>query len=224
MNRIRTVLLAAGLALTLIAPAALAGHHSSRFGFGDDDDFSWTIVAGDNTSMSGQLDPEKLDDLKDRFGSRFLYIRDKDQGWVVTNHEMIERAQRASERIGRYGREIGEMARASAKLALEARRPTRDIARLREERRELRREIERAERNGDATDDLEQELFQVNIAIQANEGIAQNWKLSSEERDDLTRRREAASAKLHEAVREIHQEMRDILQDARERHLAEPVD
>jgi len=224
MHRIRAVMLAAGLVLTLAAPAARADNFSSGYGFGNDDDFAWTIVSGDNTSMSGQLDQEKLDDLKDRFGSRFLYIEDKDQGWVITNRGLIDRAQRASQRIGKYGREIGEMARASAKLALDARRPNREIGRLREERRELRREIDRAERNGDSTDELEKELFKVNVAIQANEGMAQSWKLSSEERDDLTRRREAASAKLREAVREIHQEMRDILQDARERHLAERVD
>jgi hypothetical protein len=185
MHPIRAVALAASAVLALSIPSLSLAHgnpHAKEHGFayGTEDEFTWAIIDGGSTSMSGQLDHDRIETLKDRFGDRFLYIEDDDDGYVITERALVERARRASRRIGRYGREIGEIASTQAKLSLSEAR-----SRMRGER---------------------------------------GFELSSEEKRDLTKRRDLAKTRLHEAVEQINEEMRDILREAKSRRIAERVD
>ncbi|HTM00729.1 MAG TPA: hypothetical protein VL503_06355 [Candidatus Omnitrophota bacterium] len=230
MHPIRAAALAALAALVLAAPSLSPAHgdsHASQHGYAygnDRDDFTWAVVDGGNTSMSGQVDHPTLDQLKDRFGERFLYIEDDEDGYVIIDRAMVERAHRATERIGRYGREIGEIARTQAKLSLSEARPKIRRAELLREQAELRREIDRAERQGEPTDRLERRLDRVTTRLEVEDQVYGGFALSSDEKQDLTRRRDEAKARLHEAVEQVNREMRDILRDAKERRIAEPVD
>ena len=230
MHRIRRAALAAAAALVLAAPSLVFAHgdsHAKQHGFAygnHGDDFTWAVVDGGATSMSGQLDHPTLEQLKDRFGERFLYIEDDEDGYVITDRAMVERARRATERIGRYGREIGEIARTQAKLSLSDARPKMRRAELLREQAELRREIDRAERQGEPTDRLERRLDRVTTRLEVEDQVYRGFELSSDEKQDLTRRRDEAKARLHEAVEQVNREMRDILRDAKDRRIAEPVD
>lgn len=225
MLRIRAVLLAASAATALCLPVSALAHSDSHgFAFGNDGDFDWAIVSDNNTSMSGQFDPGVLEDLKDRFGSHFLMIEDHRERYVITDRELFERAQRASQRIGRYGREIGEIARAQASLAMEKSRPKVKAAKLRVKQRELERKIDRAEREGEPTDDLERELEDVTIRLEATESASRSFARTDDERENLKRRRDDAKVRLHREVEKINDEMRDILRSAKTRRLAERVD
>jgi len=235
MPRIRAVAIAGFALFVLALPVLVAAHsdsHKSKsshrsnhsFSFGDDDDFGWSIVTdGGSTTMSG-LDSRDIEDLKDRFGDEFLVIRDHDERFVITDSDMIDRAQRTTRRISEYGREIGELARAQAKLALAGMSTRRDVERLREKRRELQRELDRAEREGEDTDALDHQLMSLDIQIQVHQSMARNNRLSSEERRDLERQRDKASESLRREVKKIEADMRDILREAISRGLAERVD
>ena len=234
MHPIRAAAVAASVVLILAAPSLSRAHGDSHanshakdhgFAYGNHgDDFTWAVVDGDNTSMSGQLDHPTLEQLRDRFGERFLYIEDDEDGYVITDRAMVERARRATQRIGRYGREIGEIARTQAKLSLSESRPKIRRAELLREQAELRREIDRAERQGEPTDRLERRLDRVTSRLEVEDQVYRVFALSSDEKRDLTRRRDEAKARLHEAVEQVNREMRDILRDAKDRRIAEPVD
>jgi hypothetical protein len=51
-----------------------------------------------------------------------------------------------------------------------------------------------------------------------------NAQLTSEERRDLTERRDRASARLKKGMQKIEEDFRKILAEAKERHLAESVE
>lgn len=229
MHPIRAVALAASAALALSVPCLSLAHeedHGAQHGFayGHDDDFTWAIFDEGSTSMSGQLDPETIETLKDRFGNRFLYIEEDEDGYVITDRALVERARRASRRIGQYGREIGEIAATQAKLSMSEARPKMRRAELLLEQAELRRKIDRAERRGDDTEELERKLDRVTTTLEATDQAYRGFELSSEEKRDLTKRRDRAKTRLHEAVERTNGEMRDILREAKSRRIAERVD
>lgn len=183
MHPIRAVALAASAVLALSSPTLSFAHgetHAPEHGFayGNDDEFTWAIIDGGSSSMSGQLDSETIETLKDRYGDRFLYIEDDENGYAITDRTLVERARRASKRIGEYGREIGEIARTQAKLSLSEARPR----------------------------------------------FRRGFELSTGEKRDLTKRRDRAKARLHEAVEQTNEEMHEILREAKSRRIAELVD
>lgn len=230
MHRVRAVLVAASAVFALSIPSlsfARDDTHAKEHGFSygtDDDGLTWAVVDGSGTSMSGQLDHATIETLRDRFGDRFLYIEDDEGGYGITDRGLVARARRASERIGRYGREIGELARTQARLSISEVRPKMRRGELLREQAELRREIDRAERDGEPTEALQRRLDRVTARMEAEDHVDRSLELSSEEKRDLTRRRDRAKTRLQEAVRQMNEEMRDILSTAKERHLAEPVD
>ena len=177
MHRSLTLVLAATVTLVLASPAP-AGAHSYAHGSDHDSDFGWMILSGGNSSMSDMHDLDSIDDLKERFGDEFLYVRDGEDRHVITDRRLIARAQESTKQIRKYGKEIGEIARAQARLA------------------------------------VDKSLY----------GMRQSKRLSSSEKRELTRRREAASDRLQKGVREIQEDIREILQDALEKGLAEPLD
>jgi hypothetical protein len=229
MHPIRAVALAAAAVLAVSIPTLSFAHdesHGTEHGdsYGTDDGFTWAIIEGDNSSMSGQLDHDLIEKLKDRFGDRFLYVEDDEDGYVITDRALVERAHRASRRIGQYGREIGEIARTQVRLTLSESRPKIRRAELLREQAELRREIDRAEQRGDDTEALERRLDRLTTKLEVSDPVDQGFQLSAEEKQDLTKRRDHAKARLREAVKQTNDEMHSILREAKSRRIAERVD
>src|SRR5712672_3999796 len=86
-------------------PSAVGDEHSNGrangYCSGDDEhgNLGWVIVSGEIISTSDMSDLESLEDFRHRFGSRFLYLRDGDDHYVVKDEEVIDRAQRAARSI-----------------------------------------------------------------------------------------------------------------------------
>ena len=230
----RIVIAFAAAALAVVPPALTRAHsadHGSMhgdadhgFAYGDDEDFGWAVVSGDQTSMSGALDHGTLESLKERFGDDFLVVDDGGHRFVITDEKMLDRAQEAARDLQKYGREIGVIARTQARLALGGARPDRRIERLERRRAAVEREMRDEERRGESTDDLEIDLMQLQAQLDALKGIQKGFALTDDQRGDLTRRKEEAEDRLRRCVRKIHDEMKDILKEAKSRHLAEPVE
>lgn len=207
------------------AHPAVHGHDGSiGYSFGDDDDFHWAIVSDEGMNLSGHFDDDLIDDLKDRYDEPFLLVGEDDDRYLITDEELVERAQRAGQRIRDHAREIGDLARAQAKLSLADKRFDDRTEKLEKKHKALKKSLRDAERRGDPTDDLEQQLFQLRVALRALENVERGFALTSKEREELIEQRDAASKRLHRAVEGIKREMRDILKTARSRGLAERLD
>jgi len=219
MNPLRFAFLSLLAAVTLASAPAWPGPTVL-----DDDDFSWAVVTQGGRAISGNVvQGDPISKLKDRYHSDFLYIRDHDERYVITDPDLIDKAREAGSHINRYSKEIGELANAEARLAMsriaDERRPGLD-----RRRRDLEREIELRERQGQSTDDLEEELFRVRMETKSIESMSRSNQLTSGEREDLLRRRDRASARVKEGERKIEGEIRQILEDAKERGIADRVD
>ena len=119
----RTPTATAVLAAAILCLAVPGSSSAYSYAYGSDrdeeDSFSWAIIAGGNTSMSNMRDLDSIDDLKDQFGDEFLYIRDGKDRYVISDPGMVERALEASKEIRKYGKEMGKLARAQARLAVD---------------------------------------------------------------------------------------------------------
>jgi hypothetical protein len=210
------------LATLALAPPAFAHHLDHSFGV--DDDFSWAIVSDQGRSISGNLNSDPIGKLIDRYDGEFLYIRDGEERWVITDPGMIDRARRTGEQIRNYNKEISEIANAEAKFAMASMGNEKKRAKLVERRRDLEDEIDKLKDDGDDTRHLERELFQVKIDLEVLDSMHKNAQLTAEERHELTERRDRASARLRKGMQKIEADLRKILAEAKERHLAERVD
>ena len=152
----RTKIALATLAAALMAAGASAGSYGYDHG-NDRDPLSWTIVSGDNTSMSDMQDLDSMDDLKERFGDEFLFIRLGEDRYVIRDRALMKRAEEAARPMRDAGREIGKAARAQAKAALSNSRGAREQARLSVRIAKLSGRIARLESRGEPTEDLERE-------------------------------------------------------------------
>lgn len=230
----RIVIAFAAAALAIVPPALTRAHSGDHgpahadadhgFAYGDDDNFGWAVVSGDQTSMSGVLDHGTLESLKDRFGDDFLVIDDGGHRFVITDDKLFERAQETARDLQKYGREFGEIARAQVRLSLGGASPDRRIERLERRLAAVEREMRDEERHGGSTDDLEIDVMQLRAQLDALKGLQKSFSLTADERGDLTRRKEEAQDRLRRCVRQIHDDMKDILKEAKARHLAEPVE
>ena len=226
MSRVPMVFLAITFVLATASPAPSSGH-SYAFGTHDDKDqgLGWAIVDGENTSMSDMRGLESLDDLKSRFGDEFLYIREGRDQYVIEDEKLVARARQAARGIQKYGKEIGELARAQARLALGVSRQDRRVDKLERAQAKLERRIERAAERNQSTEDLERELDKITAELESIEDHDDRGEqLSSGEVREMTRRREEASKQLQRGVREVQNEIREILRDAKRRGLAERLD
>jgi hypothetical protein len=222
----RRIVIAFAAAVLAVVPPALTRAHSTDHGsaHGDADDFGWAIVSGDDVSTSGWPDHPMLESLKERYGDEFLVVVDHERRFVIADEKLVERAQDAARDLKKYGREIGEIARAQARLSLGDARQDRGIARLERRCARLQQELRDQARDDESTGSLEEELLQVKAELQALESVQRSFALTSDDRKDLTKRQEEASERLRRAVGHINATMQDILKDARARHLAEPVE
>lgn len=219
MTPLRFAFLSILAAVTLTSAPAWAGPTIA-----EDDNFSWAVVTQGGRAITGNVvQGDPISKLKDRYHRDFLYIRDHDERYVITDPELIDEAREAGSHINRYSKEIGELAQAEARLAMsrvaDERRPGLD-----RRRRALERAIEVRERQGESTDDLEDELFRVRVETKSLESMSRSNQLTSDEREDLVQRRDRASARVKEGERKIQAELRQILADAKERGIAARVD
>ena len=203
--------------------ATSAVHENHTYSFGDDDDFHWAIISDDGMNLSGHFDRDLIEELKERHEEPFLLIGEDDEAYLITDEDLVERAQRAGQRIREHATVIGALARAQARLSLGDSRLDRRVEKLERKRKALKKSIRDAERQGDSTDELEQELFQVKVALQALEGVERGFALTSKERDELIEQRDEASQRLRRAVDGIKREMREIAKTAKSRGLAERI-
>jgi hypothetical protein len=210
------------LAALAVTPPAFA--HKGGYSYGTDDDFSWAFVSDHGRNISGNLNSDNIGKLRDRYDGEFLYIRDGEERWVITDPDLIDRAHHVEEQIKNYNREISEIANAEARFAMASMGNEKKRAKLVERRRDLQDEIDKLKDDGDDTRDLERELFQVKIDLEVLDSMHKNAQLSAEERRDLTERRDRASARLRKGMQKIEADLRKILAEAKERHLAERVE
>jgi hypothetical protein len=224
VRRLALVFAAALLSAAVAPPSTSADSYS----FGSDQDegggFGWAIISGGSSSMSEMQDLDSIDDLKARFGDNFLYVREGHDRYVIKDRKLVSRAQEAAKEIGKFGREIGDLARAQARVAVDESLEARRQAKMMRIQKRLEREIDRRARRGEPTRDLERALDDVTSEIGSFEPPDRGDRLTASDRRDLTRRREEASERLHQGVRQIKREMREILREAKSRGLAERLD
>jgi hypothetical protein len=218
----RAALAVFALSTLTLAPAAFA--HKGGYAYGTDDDFSWAFVSDHGRNISGNLNSDNIGKLKDRYDGEFLYIRDGEERWVITDPDMIDRAHRVEEQIKNYNKEISEIANAEAKFAMAGMNNDKKLAKLSQRRRALENEIDKLEERGEDTSDLDRELFEVKVESEALTSMHKNAQLTAEERRDLTERRDRASVRLQKGMQKIEGDLRRVLSDAKEQHLAERVD
>jgi len=216
-----TIGLACGSAF--IATGSPRAHEDSGTAFGYDGDFGWSIVRDKGETNSGQIDRDLMRDLKDRYATPFLIISDKSDRYVITDEKLVHRAEDSAEEIQKYGKEIGEIAGAEAKLALSDTRHDSQKSEIERKRKSLEEEIRSGNPDRERLDDIENELFQLRIELHALEGVERGSRLTAEERDDLKERRAVAKKRLQVGIDRINEEMREILDTAKERGLAKKI-
>jgi len=77
--------------LVLLAAATAYGHGPGS----DVHSFNWMVVDSGSTSMSSTDGVPDVNVLQRRFGDHFIYIREDDDGYVIRDRTMIDRAQSA---------------------------------------------------------------------------------------------------------------------------------
>ena len=221
-----TLPLATIVAVGLMLSAACLAHEHGNFGlgYGDDGDFNWSIVTADGRINTTQLDSDLLDNLKARYGTPFLVVGEGSDRYVITDKKLVERAQKSALEIQKYGREIGELAGAEAKLSLGDTHHEAQMARINKQRKTLEEEIRSGETDRERLDQIEDELFQLKVELQALRSMEKSNALTSEERADLKRQRDLAKEKLQVGIDRINKDMREILEIAKERNLAKKID
>jgi hypothetical protein len=212
------------LALTILASsgAALAGFGPTAVM--DDDHFGWAILTREGETMStGVLARETLRKVKQQYGPELLVIAEGDERYVITDPGLIREGVRAARKIRDMEPEIGDLAGAQAKLALsQVNYGSRE--RLERRQRAFEKALRDAERDGEATRELEQKLFEARVELQVNEGMERENRLTVEEWLDLIRRRDKASERVSRGMARINAEFREILGRAKSRGLARRVD
>jgi len=188
------------------------------------EDFGWTIISGKSQANMGQLSPRMIQDLRHRYGDRFLVIRDGEESYVITDEALVRRGEDIASEIRNYQPEIGDMAQAEARLSLSKQNHEEQKDALKERRKKILTAIEVNERNGRPTEDLERELFQATVQLQAIRGLEENSRLSAGEEKKLVRQRERASARVKVGTDRINREMRELLDMAKSRGLAEQLE
>jgi hypothetical protein len=223
MSRYSAALVAL-LTLTILSSSspALAGFGPNNLE--NDDQFGWAILTRDGETMfTGVLARQTLRKIEKQYGPELLVIVDNDERYVITDPGLIREALRASRKIKDMEPEIGDLAGAEAKLAL-AQVNYGSRERLERQQRALEKALQEAERDGEATRELEQKLFGAQVALQVNESMERENRLTAEEKRNLIRRRDKASERVSRGMARINAEIREILDRAKSRGLARRVD
>jgi len=225
---------ACGVALALSAAAVAYGSdhsHTNEYDYdyshGSDrhgrDSLSWAIVSPDHNSTTNLDEMESLDQLKEKYGDEFLYVRQGGERYVIQDKGLMKRAEDAAKPMQEAGRELGEAVSQQVKEALAYTHHSPEEAELYREQARLTRQIVRRSLHGESTDDLEREQDRVSREI---EKLSDDRAQEAEDNADRVNRSEktrAATKKVQEAARHVHEEMRAILRDAKSRNLAKRI-
>ena len=222
MLRQRLVPLVAFLALALVLSAVPGTSVGSKAPLSDPE-FGWTLISGGSQSNMGKVNPYRINELRHRYGRRFLCIREGDEIWVITDEALVRRGEDTAGIITEYQPAIADMARAEAQLSLSEQTHEDEKAELRERRREIQKAIDANERRGRSTKELEQELFQVSTQFQAIQGVEESTRLTADEKKRLIRQRDKAAVRVKAGYDRINAGMRELLSVAKERRRAELV-
>ena len=214
-----------GLALlsTALTRPATAGY---GFGFGNDDSsrLRWALIDGDRNNSTNLSDPDDLEELKSTYGSRFLYIRDGDDRYVIKDRRMMDRARESMKPVQEAGREIGKAVGEKVSYSMRRSGTARERARLERRLSRIESRIARLSGRGEDTDDLENERQELQQELRAMKNNRRVEHDAEERQADLDAATERASRHMREATRKMDQTMRDILKESKSRHLAEPVE
>ncbi len=219
MRRTNTVL----LAFAVLGLAALPAYGFDTI---QPAHLSWAIVSHGNTSNSDMEALDDLDKLKDDYGDEFLYIREGDDRYVIRDHAMVERAQRALEPMHEAGREIGVAVGEKVGRSFSMSEDAREQARLGRRIGRLSRQIARISREGEDTKDLEREQAKLQRELDElrEKSDARDESRSRKSDAELDAKTEKASRHMKDAAKHLKHEIRAIFSEAKERHLAERVD
>jgi hypothetical protein len=235
MSRPFWSLLAATVVLASAPPSPAVGHersssHSEGYSYSyrasddRDDDFGWVIVSDDvNTSAADSRDLEKLDELKDRFGDDFLYIRDGKDHYVITDEELVARGRRAALSMKYYGKQLGMLARERAEGARGSAKYAKKMAAIGRLQADLGRELARRSVNGESTEKLRREMDDLTEQMDELRADLQKSRNTQDDSGEMDHRIQDLSEKVRKAAREAEEEMHDILHDAKADHLAKRV-
>src|SRR5439155_21072201 len=83
MPRSHVVLVGLAILTSIFLPPAASAKDSSISFDTDRDGFGWAIVSGENTSMSDMDDLDSFDNLKEKYGDEFLFLREGDNRYVI---------------------------------------------------------------------------------------------------------------------------------------------
>ncbi|HZI89212.1 MAG TPA: hypothetical protein VFD83_02035, partial [Candidatus Polarisedimenticolia bacterium] len=132
MPRASTALAALAF-LGAISCCNLASASSYHYGFDNDDNdkdrFGWALVR-DGHNSSSDLKFDDMDEIKDRYGNNFLYIRDGDDRFVIRDRGLMRRAEASMKPIGEAGREIGQAVGAKVGYSMSRSNGSREKARV----------------------------------------------------------------------------------------------
>jgi hypothetical protein len=221
MLRRRLVPLTAVLALALSTiSAGIATGTKAQL---SNPEFGWTLISGGSQSNMGKVNPYMINDLRHRYGRRFLCIREGDEVWVITDEALVRSGEETASIITEYQPAIADMAQAEARLSLSEQTHEDEKAELRERRREIQKAIDTSGRRGHSTEELEQELFQVNTQYKAIQGVEESARLTAADKKRLIRQRDKASIRVRVGYDRINGGMRELLSVAKERGRAELV-
>ncbi|HEU5310112.1 MAG TPA: hypothetical protein VFV24_01540 [Candidatus Eisenbacteria bacterium] len=215
-----TIALVLGLASIPLSPVRVSAHeHPSD----EDRDFAWAVVR-DGESNWHILDRDRIGELKRRYEQDFLYFRDETGRYVVTDPKLVDEAAEAPREIEKHRDVINSLANAEARLAMSKVGDEDDLERLRKRERDLRKQIDERERAGESTDALMEKLFHTSMERKALQGIAEDNRLSQNERAALVRQRDKAKQQLAVVERRIEDKVRSIAETAKRRGLAERLE
>ena len=225
-----TVWTGLALASALSLPAAAHGSdhgygHGYGYGYGHRDSLSWAIVSSDLNTMTNLDEMGSLDEMKEKYGDEFLYIRLGDERYVIQDKVLLKRAQDAAKPMQEAGRELGAAVGAQVREAMGSSHHWHEQGELIREQARLTRQIVRRSMRGESTDDLEQEQERVSRELQklSNERD-QDTEKDHADRKERSADTQAATKRLQEAARHVHEEMRAILREAKSRNLAKRID
>jgi hypothetical protein len=200
---------------------ALAHPHTDEGAWHPDSRLGWAIHRDGQWHVSEISDIDRAD-LSSKYGDDFLYIRDDEERFIITDPKLIDRATDATRRIQDHAKEISALANAEAELAMSRVHGTWERQRLQKLEAKLEDRIERGQSRGEDTRQMKQDLKQVRGDLDRLEKDG-GEKLTETQRRDLRARRDEASEDLSEAIDGIRAEIRDILREAKDKDLARRI-
>ncbi len=230
MPRITTAVLALAFLGAISCSTGFPGVASAgsyHYGFDNDDKdkerFGWALVR-DGHNSSSDLGSEDMDEIKDRYGDTFLYIRDGDERWVIRDRGLMRRAEGSLKPIEEAGREIGHAVGAKVGYSMSRTHGSREKARVARQISRLDSRIARLSERGEDTEQLERDRQELQEKLEELKNDRRQRHDDEEREAELDAATERASRHMREATRKLNKDLRDILREAKSRHLADSVE